>query len=190
MAEADRANFRPRFSGDTETALKRRHTEIQARWWSALVLRRIQPKAPFCGFSSKFRLSKLRVSADKTRQEKIKVIQTRTSAIAMETQRIQAEIQNIEGPERARLSAIRQERKRAYGAYFQNLKKEQQTLEELYEPIRARLDSASEQEQDLQFSIRWDESRQWLERGSVLFDQGRRSPTAQWSSWLRPPGAF
>ncbi len=59
------------------------------------------------------------------------------------------------------------------------VKREQQTLEELYAPVTARLqsESASAQEQDLEFSIRWEaDLPKWLERGSVLFDQRKTIP--------------
>jgi len=120
-----------------------------------------------------------RESADKARQERIKAIQTRIAAIDTETERIQKEIAQIEGPEKERIAAARQEMRVSYTAYFENLKREQQTLEELYAPVTAKLKSetSSPQEQDLEFSIRWQaDLDKWLERGSVLFDQRRTIP--------------
>lgn len=67
----------------------------------------------------------------------------------------------------------------AYVDYFRNLRAEQSTLEQLYEPVKARLASstAAPPEQDLEFSIRWEaDLATWLERGTVLFDQRRRLP--------------
>ena len=123
-------------------------------------------------------------SADKARQERIKAIHTRIAAIVTEIERIQKEIAQIEGPEKVRITAVRQERLEAYVAYFENQKQEQKTLEELYTPVTAKLksESASPQEQDLEFSIRWEaDLDKWLERGGVLFDQRRAIPygTAQ-----------
>ena len=68
---------------------------------------------------------------------------------------------------------------KAYVAYFENLEREQQTLEELYAPVSDRLtsESASAQERALEFSIRWEaDLENWLARGSALFDQRRAIP--------------
>jgi DNA repair exonuclease SbcCD ATPase subunit len=116
-------------------------------------------------------------SADKARQQKIKTIQTRLAAIATEIERVQAEIVRIEGPDKQRLTAARQERLEAYIAFFRNLEEEQRTLKDLYAPVSARLTSNSYSEQELQFSIRWDvDLRKWLDRGAVLFDQRKAIP--------------
>lgn len=179
VPEADRAAFRPAFPDDTdpplarrEAALKRsiaeregaaeRPTENTIRWLQAQIEALMK-----------------RESADRARQERTKVIQTRIAAIDTETVRIQAEIAQIEGPEKERMAVARQERMDSYTAFFANLKREQETLEELYAPVTARLrsESASTQEQDLEFSIRWEaDVTKWLERGGVLFDQRRAIP--------------
>ena len=82
-------------------------------------------------------------------------------------------------PKKQRVAILRQERLDAYADYFANLRREQNTLEELYAPVSARLaekDSA-EQEQDLEFSIRWEADLDaWLERGTTLFDQRTTIP--------------
>ena len=121
----------------------------------------------------------VREAADKARQERLRLIQDRITAIGIETERIQTEIAQIEGPGEERLSAVRQERMEAYIGFFENLVQEQKTLQELYAPVAAKLrsESASEQEKDLEFSIRWEaDLEKWLERGSVLFDQRKTIP--------------
>ena len=75
------------------------------------------------------------------------------------------------------MATARRERMDSYVAFFANLKREQETLEELYAPITARLRSEAAQEQDLEFSIRWEaDLPKWLERGGVLFDQRKPIP--------------
>ena len=89
------------------------------------------------------------------------------------------EIAQIEGPEKERIAAVRQERLNDYAAYFENLRKEQDALEELYAPVSARLgaESAAEQEQELRFSIRWEANLDnWVDRGTALFDQRTAIP--------------
>lgn len=118
-------------------------------------------------------------AADKTRQQRIKTIQDRIAAIDTESKRLDGEIKQIEGPNKERLNGARKERLNAYGAYFDNLKNEHKTLEELYAPVKAKLKdgTAKPQEQDLEFSIRWEvDLKNWLERGSVLFDQRKTIP--------------
>jgi hypothetical protein len=63
---------------------------------------------------------------------------TRIAAIAAEIEKLNAEITRIEGPEKERRAAAQQERLETYIAFFKNLKLEQETLEALYVPVRAR----------------------------------------------------
>ncbi|MGK2957238.1 MAG: TrlF family AAA-like ATPase [Acidimicrobiales bacterium] len=184
IPEADRAAFRPAFPADTEPPLARKETELNR----SLAERQGAAENPAEG---SIRWVQVQIatllkheSADKTRQEKIKNIQTRIAAIITEIKRIQEEIVQIRGPEMARMIAARQQRLEAYIAYFENLKEEQKTLEDLYAPVAAKLKSetGSRHERDLEFSIRWEaDLDKWLERGSVLFDQRRAIPydTAQ-----------
>lgn len=179
VPEADRAAFRPAFPTETEPSLARRETQIR----QSLAQREGAAENPaentIRWLQAQIEGLVKRESADKARQERIKVIQARTAAIDTEITRIQAEIAQIEGAEKERILAAREERLEAYLAFFENLKQEQETLEELYAPITARLrsESASAQEQDLEFSIRWEaDLGKWLERGSVLFDQRKAIP--------------
>ena len=175
----DRDAFHPIFPHDTEPPLSRKERELTV----ALTKRMGAVVDPAVGtirwFQKKIDELQKRESADKARQARIKVIQTRIAAIDTETQRIGREITQTEGPERKRIAAVRGERLDAYVAYFGNLNHEQDALEELYAPVSAHLagGTAAEQEQDLEFSIRWEANLdEWLERGSGLFDQRRRIP--------------
>jgi energy-coupling factor transporter ATP-binding protein EcfA2 len=179
LSEADRAAFRPEFPSDTEPPLARRESDIRR----SLSQREGAAENPAVNTIRWLQVQidalMRRESADKARQEKTKVIQTRVAAIDTEMTRIQAEIAQIEGQEKQRMAAARQERLVAYLAFYESLKREQETLEELYAPVTARLrsDSASAQEQALEFSIRWEaDLPKWLERGSVLFDQRKTIP--------------
>jgi hypothetical protein len=175
----ERSPFRPAFPADTEPALARRTAALQ----QSVAQREGAAENPAEGtirwLQAQIKALMERESADKARQEKIRVIQTRIAAIAADVERIQAEIAQIEGPDRLRMAAAYEERLQTYVDYFRNLKSEQKTLEELYEPVKARLASgtASPQERDLEFSIRWEaDLDKWLERGEVLFDQRRTIP--------------
>jgi len=179
IPEAEHASFRPNFPADTEPPLVRREAELKR----LLAQREGDADNPAEGtirwLQRQIQTLSERESADKARQEKVKVIQTRLAAIATEIERIQAEITQIEGPGKERLEQAHRERIEAYVAFFQNLKREHQTLEELYAPVKTKLasSSASEQEEELAFSIRWDANLdKWLERGSVLFDQRKTIP--------------
>jgi hypothetical protein len=176
---ADRAFFRPGFPVDTEPPLARREAELRR----SLAQRNGTAEDPTEGtiqwLQPQIKALLQRDSADKARQEKIKLIQTRIAAIGTEIERIQVEIARIEGPHKERMAAARVERLEVYVAFFQNLKQEQRTLEELYAPVKTGLSSTSTsaQEQDLEFSIRWEaDLDKWLERGSVLFDHRKTIP--------------
>jgi len=175
----ERAIFHPAFLADTEPSLARRETAIRR----AIAQREGAAENPAEGtlrwlLAQIESLTKIE-SADKAKQERVKAIQTRIAAIDTEAMRLQSEVAQIEGPDRERVTTIRQARLDAYGAFFINLQREQKTLEELYQPVAKRLASegAYPQEQQLDFSIRWEANiGKWLERGSVLFDQRRTIP--------------
>ena len=176
---AERAAFRPEFAGDTETPLTRRYAAIEQSIRTREGTVENPPKGTIRWLTAQIAVLAAKDSADKARQAKVKAIQTRISAINTEIARIEGEIAKTEGPDKERLDTAARERLDAYGAYFENLKHEQATLEELYAPVKARLssDSAAQQEQDLEFSIRWEANvAQWLERGGVLFDQRKAIP--------------
>lgn len=179
VPEDDFAAFRPEFAGDTEAPLARTEAAVQQQVRARLG----DPDNPAEGtihwLQQRIKALEERQTADKARQEKIRTIQTRIAEIGTEIERVNAEIAQIEGPEKTRIAQARQERLDAYVAFFENLKREQKTLEELYAPVTQRLhsQSASEHEQELEFSIRWvADLENWLERGSVLFDQRKTIP--------------
>ena len=179
IPEDERRAFRPNFPADTEGPLARR---------SEVLNQSIAQHQGAIENPAKDTLHRLEMqinalvemeTADKARQERIRVSQTRIAEIGTELKRVQDEIAQIEGPERKRLVEVGAERLEAYADYFSNLTDEQSTLEQLYEPVKARLASSTETppEQDLEFSIRWEaDLATWLEKGSVLFDQRRTLP--------------
>lgn len=179
VPEVDRATFHPAFPADTEAPLARRETDLNstlAAWQGAEENAAVDT---IRGLQKQIEILLKRESTDKARQERIKTIQARIAAIDTDIKRISAEIAYIEGHEKERMAAARQERLEAYAGVFENLKREQQTLEELYAPVSARLaaDTSSQQEQELEFSIRWEaDLEKWLERGVALFDQRRAIP--------------
>jgi DNA repair exonuclease SbcCD ATPase subunit len=176
---SERAAFHPTFPSDTELPLSRRAAAIQNVIQALEGTIENPAEGTARWFEGKIKMLSTQATADKARQDRTKAIQTRVAAIHVELKRIEDEITKIEGPDRARLAQAGNERLQAYGLFFENLKAEQATLEELYAPVKARLQSrsSSQQEQDLEFSIKWEaDVTQWLDRGSVLFDQRRAIP--------------
>lgn len=109
-------------------------------------------------------------SNDKARAMRIEQIQRRIAAIDTETERLENEIKQIKGSDQGRRNTIRTELVTAYREYFENLKKEQTTLADLYSSITI-------QKQALEFSICWEvDLETWLMRGEELFDQRRTIP--------------
>lgn len=178
IPEDDRAAFRPSFPSDTEAPLARRTTVLNGAISKQEGAADKPAENTIRGLEDQIKKLTVQESADKTRQEQIKKIQTRIAAIATEVKRIEQEITQIEGPEKARLTAAKEERLNAYVAYFQNLKAEQKTLENLYQPAKQKLGLIGEKrDQEIDFSIRWEAHiDQWLARGSVLFDQRKTIP--------------
>ena len=171
--------FHPVFPEDTEPPLVRREAVLNAALTERVGAVENPAEGTIRWLHKRIEELEKRESVDKALHERIKAIQSRIATIDTETVRIGKEIAQIEGPQKQRIAATRQERLGAYTAYFANLNQEQETLEELYAPVSARLsgETAAEQEQDLEFSIRWQTNiDEWLDRGGALFDQRRAIP--------------
>jgi len=179
IPEREREHFHPAFPANTEPSLARRETELNTSISQRLGTTENPAENTIRWMQQQIAALERQETSDKARQERIKTIQARLAAIETELERIHSEIAQVEGPQKERREAIRRERVAAYVGYFDNLKLEQQTLAKLYAPVSARLtgDAATEQEQDLEFAIRWvADIKQWVERGSVLFDQRKAIP--------------
>lgn len=179
VPEDEIAGFQPRFSGDTEAPLIRRSAAIQEAIGTKTGHSENPAEGTILRLQHLIRELEAQQSADKARQEKIRAVQTRIATIDTEIERLNLEITHIEGPEKERLLAVKRERMEAYVAFFRSLRREQDTLEELYAPVSQRLqsDEASPHERDLDLSIRWlADLDGWMERGSVLFDQRKTIP--------------
>lgn len=179
IPQTEHAVYRPAFAGDTEASLAAREKEINA----SIAKREGERDQPVPGtirtLEREIEALTKKEGVDKARTKRIEEIQKRIAAIDTETERITKEIELIKGPEKERIGVAASERMEAYTAYFENLKDEQDTLKELYGPVTVRLKSESSfaQEQDLEFSIRWEvDLKRWLERGGGLFDQRRAIP--------------
>jgi hypothetical protein len=179
IPQTEHAIYRPAFAGDTKAPLAAREKEINA----SIAKREGEKDHPVPGtiraLEKEIEVLTKKEGVDKARAKRIEEIQKRISAIDTETERITKEIELIKGPEKERIGVAASERMEAYTTYFENLKDEQDTLKELYRPVTVRLKSESSfaQEQDLEFSIRWEvDLDSWLERGGGLFDQRRAIP--------------
>ena len=179
VPQEKRARYKPAFPGETEPPLSARETAIKATINTRLGTEDAPASGTIRAIQKEIEaLSKID-TADKARAKRIEEIQKRIAAIDTETERLNKEIEQIEGPDRNRVGAIGTERMTTYRTYFENLKDEHATLAELYSPITARIqsDASLSQEQALEFSIRWEvDLDTWLTRGEGLFDQRRTIP--------------
>lgn len=179
LPRAERGPFTPVFQADTEPPLVKRAAELNAAIAKNQGAVENPAENTIRWLEARIKALSERESLDKARQQRVRQIQTRIAAIGSEIERIQAEVAQTEGPEKTRMAAAYEERLTAYVDYFKNLKKEQETLEQLYGPVKKHLSAASTSppEQELEFSIRWEaDLKAWLERGSVLFDQRKTLP--------------
>ncbi|MCA9466924.1 MAG: hypothetical protein KC643_15975 [Nitrospira sp.] len=179
VSELEFSVFRPEFAGDTEAPLARRDTILRTQIQNRLGDTENPAEGTIRQLESVIKDLEAHLSADQARQKIIKNAQTRIVAINSEIERINIEIAKIEGPEKARMAMVKNERRDAYIKYFANLRQEQTTLEELYTPVSESLhnNSAPTHEQELEFSIRWIANvESWIERGVALFDQRKNVP--------------
>lgn len=182
IPDADKDAFHPAFAKDTDAPLARRKAALEADIKKKEGTAEQPAEGTLRWIEAQIKKLTETESADKARHERIKAIQTRIAAIAAEVKRIQEEVTQIEGSEKARMEAAYKERLDAYAGYFRVLQDEQKTLEELYAPVKARLAVEAGSTQDLEFSIRWQANLDaWLKRGSALFDQRRTLPYGTFS---------
>lgn len=175
----DISNFKIRFTGDIEDSLASREATLVKQISDRLGDNENPSEGTIRCFQKEIKNLETRQTADKARQKKIRNIHARVATINSETERITAEIFQIKGPEKKRAYKVQEELRVAYVSYFSNLKQEQKTLEKLYAPVTAELQSgnASKHEQKLEFSIRWVANIDiWIKRGARLFDQRRKIP--------------
>ncbi len=178
VPSSDRTPFAPSFPGDTDAFLDKRAKELQAIISGKEGTEQNPAQDTIRWLEAQIKTLEQKESLDKSRQKRIKEIQSRIAVIGTEVKRIEAEIKQIEGPSAERIKAAHSERVTSYGTYFENLKQERKTLEELYEPVKRKLaPTPGKEEQHLEFSIRWEvDLPRWLERGSKLFDQRKTLP--------------
>jgi hypothetical protein len=169
--------FEPKFTGDVAGPLVDSETRLNA----AVAARLGFGETPLAGTIRyvENEISRLTAAlkADKSLRDRVEAIQKRLAAIHTEIQRIEAEIAVTEGKDFARLKEIPAERMSIYLGFFKTLRDEQIILQNLYGPVRKRLETGGVQEKSLDFYIRWDiDVKTWLDRGVELFDQRRGLP--------------
>lgn len=177
VPNTEHESFKAEFKGDTDSPLDKRVNAIKGKL-KALEGGEQPAEGTIKRLNAEIEGLMKRETADKARQERTKQIQTRIAIINAEIERLQAEIKTIEEVEHPKLKTLANKRLEAYVAYFKNLGIEQKSLQSLYEPIQDQLSAqALLKGKELVFAIRWSANMSdWLERGSVLFDQRRTIP--------------
>jgi hypothetical protein len=177
IPQSDWPKFKPAFVGDYAAPVNLRKIQISTNVGN---IEGGEPPAEGTIKHLQIQIQELskRETADKARQERTKQIQTRIAVINSESERVNAEIKNVEEVEKPRQTGLVEKRMTAYRNYFSNLGLEQGVLQSLYEPIRDGLNEmALLKGKDLEFAIRWTaDLKGWLERGEALFDQRRAGP--------------
>ncbi|SFJ29967.1 hypothetical protein SAMN02799626_01486 [Caulobacter sp. UNC279MFTsu5.1] len=186
LDETARQLFEPRFGGDTERPL----AVVERGINESIRARQGTPEAPgadtIAGVEAEIAGLNGQLTADRALRERIDGFQKRLAAIDVEIARLGEEIARIEGPEKERRRALPAERMETYKAYFENLRQEQDILEQLYGPIRQRLQTSRKQEQSLEFYIRWDvDSAAWIATGDALFDGRTGTPVGDLATAIR-----
>ncbi|HOZ25706.1 MAG TPA: hypothetical protein PK080_00010 [Hyphomonadaceae bacterium] len=182
IPDADKDAFHPAFAKDTEGPLARRKASLDAEIKKKEGTVEQPTEGTLRWLETQIKKLTEKESVDKARHERLKTIQTRIAAIAVEVKRTLEEVDQIEGPDKLRMAAAYKGRLDAYVAYFGILLEEQKTLEELYEPVKARLAEESGTAQGLEFTIRWRaDMSAWLKRGGSLFDQRKTLPFGTFS---------
>ena len=179
LSDVDIENFKPVFSGDVEGPLASRENYLKNTIDNILGSATNPSQETVYKLKMDIQNLENQKTADKARQKKIRITQTRIVEIDTEIERIQAEIDHIEGPEKERIDAARDEFRTAYSEYFKNLKREQDALEHLYTPVTENLqgENALSHEKLLEFSIRWiADVNKWMKKGADLFDQRKNVP--------------
>lgn len=177
LSEEGIALFRPSFAGDTKAPLGARERVLKAE------IAKLEGDSadPAVGTLRFFRqaLGQLekQVTDDQAMRDKSQAVQKRLTAIAAEERRLHKEIMHIQAVHKPRFQVIREDLITSYLKHFGVFREEKEQLAELYSPVSERLQGGDAQEQKLEFFVRWNvDIDQWLQRGTLLFDQRYAQP--------------
>ena len=177
LPEAIRSNFKPIFGGETEKLLSDKLVELRTGIdtlvgedddeYPTQKTQRAITKA-ISGYEEK-------LSEDKAKQEKILKTQRRITSIDKDISKLEKEIKDIDENRVQKLKGRESQRWESVNGYFENLKKEQEVLRNLYRPLDDYLGVSSEEKKSLSFYIQWVvDLEKWSKNGEMLLNRTKK----------------
>lgn len=164
-------SFTPTFIGDPGKVIDTRKATLAAELSLIDGIGDPPPDGTIRAVSNALETLAKQQSDDQARRTLIQTAQVRLSEIRAQSQRLDAEIIQIENGDVTALEGSRQERLQAYLEHFASLDEEARILDDLYKPVRDRLRQGRGNERLLEFEIRRRvDVEAWLERGEALID--------------------
>jgi hypothetical protein len=162
--------FTPSFAGDVDALLIGQIAEVQER----VNKRRGETSGPAVGtlLWERQQLTALQkdLATDKARRERLVKQTSRIAELDKESGRLRREIEEVRGPEAARLDAIRSERSALYEELWSAIGEERAALEGLYSSVTV-------EAEDLRFTVDIAVDLDgWLSRGLDMFDRRKAVP--------------
>ena len=184
--------FHPVFPEDTEPPLVRRKAVLNAALTERVGAAENPAEGTIRRLQKRIEELEQRESADKARHERIKTIQFRIAAIGTETERIEKEIAQIEGPENERIAAARQERLDAYTAYLRISAMSRKPLRSFMPPFRPAYPRRRQPSRSRTWNSRsvgkQISTSGWIVAALYLIREGL-FPMARWRDWRTRPAA-
>jgi ABC-type lipoprotein export system ATPase subunit len=117
----------------------------------------------------------MKLNLDSARKKRLEDTQRALTSKKAEADKLRQEISRIQDGQAERLAAARDERSALYALIFDEIRREEGVLRELYAPLADSLARGNENEKRLEFSVRRTiDVEAWAARGEDLVDQRKR----------------
>ncbi|MFX0196090.1 MAG: TrlF family AAA-like ATPase [Candidatus Hodarchaeota archaeon] len=170
-------NFRPQFKGDIVTPLNQRQAQLEEQISENVGVEDDSYPEKMTQKALEKRITELeeKSTLDQAKKKKSVEIQRRIKSIDAEIKKLKKAIEAIESTTAKQLANKTNDRWAKYLAYFDNLRSEQKILEGLYSSLSDVLGGGSDEEQSLEFYIKWQaDADGWASEGEKLLDQRKQ----------------
>lgn len=170
-------NFEPLFKGDIITPLNQRDDQLkrEIKEISGFDTDAYPEKSTHKSIDKRIAELEAKSTADQAKKQKSIEIQKRIQTIDAEIEKLNKTIEDIKSNKTGQLKNKSADRWGKYLSYFDNLKEEQEILEDLYSSLSRTLGSGNKEERSLEFYIKWEANiSDWAKKGESLLNHRKK----------------
>lgn len=170
-------NFEPLFKGDIIIPLNQRDDQLkrEIKEISGFDTDAYPEKSTHKSIDKRIAELEAKSTADQAKKQKSIEIQKRIQTIDTEIEKLNKTIEDIKSNKTGQLKNKSADRWGKYLSYFDNLKEEQEILEDLYSSLSRTLGSGNKEERSLEFYIKWEANiSDWAKKGESLLNHRKK----------------